>query len=103
MIHHCVFVNFRADCDRDERDDILSSLAQLVGVIPGLQSLSFGPNADFERKSEPYGDGFVAVFADRQSLADYAADPRHVELGGRLVANAVGGADGIMVFDVVSS
>lgn len=102
MIHHCVFINFRDDCDQNERDDIFSSLAQLVGEIPGLQSLSFGPNADFEHKSQPYGDGFVAVFTDRESLAGYASDPRHLELGQRLVAHAVDGADGIMVFDIVS-
>lgn len=103
VIHHCVFLDFRTDCDRRERDDILASLARLVDEIPGLLSLTFGPNADFEGKSQKYSDGFVAVFVDRESLALYATHPDHLELGRKLTANCVDGSEGIIVFDVVSS
>ena len=103
MIHHCVFFSFRSECNSDERDDILASLAQLVDEIPGLLSFSSGPNADFEQKSQRYSDGFVAVFDGRESLALYATNPQHLELGQRLVASCVDGGEGIMVFDIVSS
>lgn len=103
MIHHCVFLNFQHEYDRHERDQILSALARLVDEVPGFVSLTFGPNADFEHMSEHYSDGFVAIFDDRESLAEYAAHPTHVELGRRLVANCVGGLDGLIVFDIVST
>lgn len=103
MIHHCVFFTFEDDTDQGERDDIFHSLAQLVDDIPGMLSLSFGPNADFEQKSQQYRDGFVAAFADRESLASYAANPKHLDLGRRLVSNCVNGGEGIVVFDIVSS
>ncbi len=103
MIHHCVFFTFSDACDQSERDEIIVSLARLVDEIPGMVSLSFGPNADFEQKSEQYRDGFVAVFADRDALALYAANPKHLELGQRLVTNCVDGSDGVIVFDIVSS
>lgn len=102
MINHCVFLTFRDDTDQTERDDIFVSLARLVEDIPGMLSLSFGPNADFEDKSEQYSDGFVAAFVSREALAVYAEHPKHLELGKRLVANCVNGGDGIIVFDIVS-
>lgn len=103
MIHHCVFFTFCDDTSQTQQREILDGLGGLVDEIPGLVSFSAGPNVDIERKSPAYRDGFVAVFDDRRSLADYAAHPRHVALGQRLVAASVGGADGIIVFDIESS
>lgn len=102
MIHHCVFFTFSDDVVDSVRSDILESLAALVDGIPGMVSFAFGPNADFEQKSSEYRDGFVAVFEDHHALDRYATDPRHLELGQRLVASSVGGGDGIIVFDIVS-
>ncbi len=102
MIHHCVFFTFRSEVEQTEQDDLLRSLAELVEHIPGMKSFAFGPNADFEQKSEAYSHGFVAVFESRDALARYANDPRHVELGRRLVGSCVNGGDGIAVFDIVS-
>lgn len=103
MIHHCVFFTFRDEVDQTDRTDLLSSLANLVDHIAGMTSFAFGPNADFEGKSPLHRDGFVAVFEHRDALVRYATDPRHLELGRRLVDSSVGGADGVMVFDIVSS
>lgn len=103
MIHHCVFFTFDDDATRAERTDIIDGLARLVDDVPGLSTFSAGPNVDIEQKSPAYSDGFVAVFEDRSSLAHYADHPKHLELGQRLVAASVGGADGIIVFDIESS
>lgn len=103
MIQHCVFFTFQAAVDEVERTDILTSLAHLVDEIPGLLSLNFGPNADFEQKSKDYKHGFVAVFADRDALTRYASHPKHLALGERLVASSIHGGDGITVFDIVSN
>jgi Stress responsive A/B Barrel Domain len=44
--------------------------------------------------------GFVADFSDWAALAAYQAHPDHKRVGAALVANAVGGLDGILVFDL---
>ena len=44
--------------------------------------------------------GFTADFTDWAALAAYQDHPAHRKLGARLVANAVGGLDGILVFDL---
>ena len=43
---------------------------------------------------------FIADFDSWESLAQYQQHPDHKKLGARLVENAVGGLDGILVFDL---
>lgn len=95
-----MFFTFEDEVTQEDRADMLHSLARLVDDIPGLRTFSAGPNVDIEHKSPEYRDGFVAVFDDRSALARYAVHPKHLELGQRLVAACVGGADGLIVFDL---
>ena len=44
--------------------------------------------------------GFVVDFTDWDTLQAYQDHPDHKVLGGKLVANAIGGIDGILVFDL---
>lgn len=81
---------------------MLSGFRSIVDEVPGMLSYSAGPNADFESKTEDYGDGFVAVFVDRAAMEAYEANSRHIEFGRKLVANCAGGHHGILVFDIVS-
>ncbi|MEL6599166.1 MAG: Dabb family protein [Pseudomonadota bacterium] len=100
MIVHCVFCRFLPDAPPDDIVDVLESLARFAQGLSGVQSVEVGPNRDFEGKSEGFGHGFIIRFRDRAALEAYAVDPTHVALGGRLCALCVGGADGIMVFDL---
>lgn len=100
MILHCVFCHFRHDVSASERHDILGALAEFSKSLTGVVEFEFGPNRDFERKSQPYGDGFVIRFVDRAALEVYAKHPTHIKLGGELCELCEGGADGIMVFDL---
>ena len=44
--------------------------------------------------------GFIADFDNWESMAQYQQHPDHKKLGARLVEHAVGGLDGILVFDL---
>lgn len=100
MILHCVFCSFRDDVPVEERMGVFEALSAFSHTLDGVLAFDFGPNRDFERKSQKYGDGFVIRFADRQALERYAVHPRHQELGGRLCDLCAGGYDGIVVFDL---
>ncbi len=101
MILHCVFCDFQPDAGQAARHAVLSELATFGQTLDGVLGFDFGPNADFEGKSPQVTDGFVIRFADRQALATYADHPTHKALGARLCELCVGGADGIMVVDLV--
>lgn len=100
MLKHCVFVSFLDEVEVETRMDILGGFGRLVGEIDGMIDYSYGPNLDFENKSEAFGDGFIVTFSDRSAHLAYEAHPLHVELGTKLVSLCKGEHDGIIVFDL---
>ncbi len=100
MLRHCVFVQFKSDFSRRERLEALAAFAPIVAEVDGMLGFEFGPNLDFEAKSQAHAEGFIATFRDRTAHLAYEAHPIHVAAGARLVAMAEGGHDGILVFDL---
>ena len=100
MIRHCVFLRLAPVADQDELAEVMQGLGDLVADMTGCQDFVAGPNRDFENKSPEHGYGFTLDAVDAQALADYASDPRHVDLGKRLVALCEGGERGILVYDI---
>ena len=100
MLAHCVFLNFSDAYDAEERLAVLRGLGELVDQIDGMVGFHYGPNLDFENKTPNHKDGFIVMFRDREAHLKYEQHPRHVELGGQLVDMCVGGADGILVYDI---
>ncbi|MFS4580467.1 Dabb family protein [Phaeobacter sp. C3_T13_0] len=100
MILHCVFFRFREDAPSETCRDVLSELATFARGLAGVLDFDAGPNRDFEGKSPNYSEGFVVRFSNRGALDHYAQHPAHQELGARLCDLCVGGADGIIVFDL---
>lgn len=101
MILHCVFCTFRDRATSEQKTSVLTDLAAFSLTLDGVLGFDHGPNADFEGKSPQLTDGFVIRFRDRQALATYAENPTHKALGARLCDLCEGGADGIMVVDLV--
>lgn len=99
-IQHCVFFTFTADAPATERAAILDGLAALTASLPGLGDFRTGPNRDFEAKSQAYAHGFLFQAESADALAHYADHPTHKALGARLCDAVVGGAEGIIVFDL---
>ena len=100
MIRHIVLIRFRSDITEPEVDSLFEELHQIEGAIPGLISITSGKSESPEKIERGYMHGFVADFADWDALQIYQAHPLHKALGAKLVANAVGGLDGILVFDL---
>lgn len=100
MIRHIVLIRFRPGLGEAEIADIWRELREIEDKVPGLLSITAGRSESPEKIERGYLHGFVADFVDWEALAAYQAHPDHRLLGARLVANAEGGRDGILVFDL---
>jgi len=78
----------------------LQELANFSQCLTGVLGFDFGPNRDFEMKSQNFSDGFVIRFDDQLALKAYLVHPTHQQLGSKLCELCNGGAGGIMVFDL---
>ncbi len=100
MIRHIVLIRFNEDIAESEIADIWQDLHALNGRVPGLLAMHAGRSESPEKIERGYLHGFTVDFEDWEALAVYQAHPDHKRLGARLVANARGGIDGILVFDL---
>ena len=100
MIRHCVFIRFRADIDESEVEPILAGLHEVCAPLDGIVDVRLGANRSPEVElANGYRHGFVIDFETAADRDAYLVDEAHQVFGGRLVAAAEGGADGIFVFD----
>lgn len=100
MIRHIVLIKFNAGLPEKDIGDIFAELQAIKAKVPGTLAITSGRSASPEQIERGYMHGFVADFADWAVLQAYQDNPDHKRLGARLVANAVGGIDGILVFDL---
>ena len=99
MIRHIVLIRFRADVTDAQIADIFTALPRLSAKL-GVQHYACGRSESPEQIERGYMHGFTIDFASWEALAAYAADPDHKLFGGELVAHALGGIDGLLVFDL---
>ena len=100
MIRHIVLIRFRPDVSEEVIAAIFAELAALRGIISGFRYFVSGRSESPEQIERGYMHGFVADFDDCSALQRYADDKRHKAAGAKLVAHAVDGIDGILVFDL---
>lgn len=101
MIRHCVFIRFRSDVPETEREGIWADIRALEAVVPGFLAAHVGGNVSPETGMDKgYSEGFVIDFDGPASRDAYLVHPDHVKAGGRIVAAAEGGVDGILVYDI---
>ena len=100
MIRHIVLIRFRADVPEATIASIFADLHAIKAKLPGVLAITSGRSESPEQMERGYMHGFVADFADWATLAAYQDHPDHKRVGGALVANAIGGIDGILVFDL---
>ncbi|MGO1838699.1 MAG: Dabb family protein [Candidatus Microbacterium stercoravium] len=81
MIRHIVMFGVDAADDQDRNDKITEAavrLEKLVGVVPGLRSMTVGANGvDLEGN---YDFALVADLDDAEALSVYATHPAHLEV-----------------------
>jgi hypothetical protein len=100
MIRHIVLTKFNPDTAEDKIAGIYAGLSALADTLPGAQNFVGGRSESPEQIERGYMHGFVIDFDSWDALQNYADNPEHQALGGQLVANAVGGIDGILVLDL---
>jgi quinol monooxygenase YgiN len=100
MIRHIVLIKFDPAMQNVEIAQIFEDLHAITGKVPGLIRITSGRSESPEKIERGYMHGFVADFTDWAALQAYQDHPDHKRLGATLVANAVGGLDGILVFDL---
>lgn len=100
MIRHIVLIRFRADVTEAEIASIFADLAAIRAKLPGVLAIHSGRSESPEKIERGYLYGFTVDFTDWKALTAYQSHPDHKRVGAALVAAAVGGLDGILVFDL---
>ncbi|MGB8817710.1 MAG: Dabb family protein [Rhizobiaceae bacterium] len=100
MIRHIVLIRFKPETSETKIAAIFEALHRIRDVLDGVVSITSGKSESPEKIERGYMHGFVVDFRDWQALAAYQAHEDHKRVGAELVANAVGGLDGILVFDL---
>jgi len=101
MIRHCVFIRFRTNVSKDERDEVFGEIVGLRRHLPGILAVRTGRNVSAEvGMDRGFADGFIVDFIDRMARDEYLADAEHQRVGARIVAAAEGGIAGVFVFDL---
>ena len=100
MIRHIVLTKFKPETSEAKIAGIYAGLSALAETLPGAQNFTGGRSQSPEQIERGYMHGFVIDFDSWDALQNYADNPDHQALGGQLVANAVGGTDGILVLDL---
>lgn len=100
MIRHIVLTKFKLETSEETIAGIYDGLSLLSEKLPGAGGFTGGRSASPEQIERGYMHGFVIDFDSWGALENYADNEEHKALGGQLVANAVGGIDGILVLDL---
>ena len=99
MIRHCVLVRARPDREPGELEAVLAALSGLRRRLTGMLAFAGGTDMSPEGLQRGYTHAFTIDFVDAAARDAYLVDAEHKALGGRLVATAAGGRDGILVVD----
>ena len=100
MIRHIVLIRFKPELSEAAIAGVFAALPKLSARLPGVLGFAFGRSESPEQIERGYMHGFTVDFASWEALASYQADAGHKAFGGALVANAVDGLDGLLVFDL---
>ncbi len=100
MIRHIVLFKFKQEVSEAEISGMFEELRTIEKQVPGILGITSGRSESPEKIERGYMHGFVVDFESWDALEAYQTHPDHKALGGRLVANAIGGLDGILVLDI---
>ncbi|MCV0424788.1 MAG: Dabb family protein [Roseibium sp.] len=100
MIRHIVLIKFQPGVSEEIIAGLFAELRVIEKQVPGIRDITSGRSESPEKIERGYMHGFVVDFEDWDALEAYQTHPDHKALGAKLVANAVGGLDGILVLDI---
>ena len=100
MIRHLVALRYKPGTPDEAKAALMNDLAGLSGHIDGILDFQVRANVSVEDPLvRDYRDLFWFDFKDLSVRDVYLDDPVHQAIGGRIVAELEGGADGVFVFD----
>ncbi|QFT29878.1 Stress responsive A/B Barrel Domain protein [Labrenzia sp. THAF82] len=100
MIRHIVLIKFNPEVTEETVAGLFQELREIEKQVSGIRDITSGRSESPEKIERGYMHGFVVDFDDWDALERYQIHPDHKALGAKLVANAVGGIDGILVLDI---
>lgn len=101
MIRHCVFIHFKNEVSTSQRDALFAQLVALQSRLKGMLAVQLGKNVSPETGMDKgFADGFMIDFNSVEDRDAYLIDAEHQAIGAQLVESAVGGAAGILVYDM---
>jgi Stress responsive A/B Barrel Domain len=101
MIRHIVALRFKAETKPETKGALYAELQGLSGQIDGILDFRAFANVSIELPLvRGFNDVFWLDFRDSSVRDTYLVDPVHQAIGGRIVAEVEGGADGVFVIDV---
>jgi quinol monooxygenase YgiN len=100
MIRHIVLIKFKPEVTDERAVALFSQLSVIQKKLSGVVSITAGKSQSPENIERGYMHGFVIDFSDWAALDAYQQHPDHKAFGAELVAHAVGGIEGILVFDL---
>jgi len=100
MIRHIVLVRFMQDVTEAQIATLFQDLSTLTDSLAGARNFTGGRSESPEQLEHGYRHGFVIDFDTWADLQAYAIHSTHQALGSKIVANADGGLDGIIVLDL---
>ena len=100
MIRHLVALRFKAGTPETTKEALMGELNGLRSRIDGILDFQVRRNVSVEDPLvRDYRDLFWFDFRDEAVRDAYLVDEVHQAIGGRIVAELEGGADGVYVFD----
>lgn len=100
MIRHLVALRFKPGTDQSDKQALFGDLAALDQRIDGILDFQTRANVSPEdHVVHGFRDMFWFDFRDQTVRDAYLVDEVHQAIGARLVAQAEGGAEGVLVLD----
>lgn len=100
MIRHIVLIKFQPDVAEELIESLFQELRSIRDQVSGIGEIVSGHSESPEQIERGYMHGFTVDFENWEALEAYQTHPDHKALGAKLVANAIGGIDGILVLDI---
>ncbi len=101
MIRRCVFIRFQPNVTDDAVSALMQAVANLCDHLSGIVQMHFGDSVSPELGMDKgFTRGFMIDFDSPENRDTYLAHPAHKAVGAKLVAAAVDGPEGILVYDM---
>ncbi len=96
MLIHIVLVKVKKGTSQSQINDLHKNVLELKNKIPGIKSISGGPDTSVESRNKGFNYGFVMEFNDSKALDNYLPHPEHQNTVKKYVRP---NTDDVLVFD----